>query len=92
MQVKPYFSDHFTLMLTMERLPKNNKTKEGKKAVWNLNKEGAWEKYSELTKTYSEKLSEIEPQLTLSSQINNVLDVLNRWTEKEGTCISANYF
>ena len=40
----------------------------------------------------SEKLNEIEPQMTLSSQINNVLDVLNRWTEKEGTCISANYF
>ena len=53
------FSDHFSLLLKMEGLPKRNETREGKKTIWNLHKEGGWDKYVELTDKYSNALNEV---------------------------------
>ena len=38
------YSDHFTCLLTLSNLPRRQEAKETKKVVWNLAKEGAWDK------------------------------------------------
>ena len=64
------FSDHYTCLLTFQGLPKGKEGKTTKKVLWNLAKEGGWEKYRILTEQYShslkraiEKENEIEEKM-----------------------------
>ena len=50
------YSDHYTCLLTLKDLPRRRQGKSDKKVVWNLAREGGWEKYHELTEEYSEPL------------------------------------
>ena len=53
------YSDHFTCLLTLSNLPRRQEAKETKKVVWNLAKEGAWDKYKMLTDEYSKALGRV---------------------------------
>ena len=50
------FSDHYTCLLTFRGLPKGKEGKNERKVLWNLAKEGGWERYRLLTEQYSDSL------------------------------------
>jgi hypothetical protein len=49
-------SDHFTCILTLTNLPRVQDRKEEKQVVWNLSKEGGWDRYQTLSDKYSDAL------------------------------------
>ena len=55
---KQVYSDHFSCFLTLTDLPRVRERREEDRVVWNLGKEGGWDKYKELTDKYSEALQE----------------------------------
>ena len=72
------FSDHYTCLLTFQGLPKGKEGKTTKKVLWNLAKEGGWERYKILTEQYSdsikraiEKENEIEKKMIVFEKIHN---------------------
>ena len=52
-------SDHFTCILTLTDLPRVQERRGDKQVVWNLRKEGGWEKYQILSDKYSELLEKV---------------------------------
>ena len=52
-------SDHFTCILTLTNLPRVQERKGEKQVVWNLEKEGGWNKYKILTDKYSKNLEQV---------------------------------
>ena len=50
------YSDHFTCIMTLSDLPKEKEIKQQKQTMWNLSKEGGWDKYKVLSEEYSEFL------------------------------------
>ena len=56
---KQVFSDHFSCFLTLTDLPRVRERRAETQVVWNLGKEGGWDKYKELTDKYSEALQEV---------------------------------
>ena len=52
------YSDKFSCVLTLTDLPRARERREEKQVVWNLSKEGGWERYRILTDKYSEALQE----------------------------------
>ena len=52
-------SDHFTCILTLTDLPRVQERRGDKQVVWNLRKEGGWEKYEILSNKYSELLEKV---------------------------------
>ena len=46
-------SDHFTCILTLTDLPRVQESKSEKQVIWNIEKEGGWDKYLTLTDKYS---------------------------------------
>ena len=56
---KKVYSDHYTCILTLSDLPKAQGRREEKRVVWNLAREGGWEKYRTLTDKYSEELEKV---------------------------------
>ena len=55
---KLVYSDHFSCILTLTDIPRAREKRVEKQAVWNLTKEGGWEKYKLLTDKYSEALNQ----------------------------------
>ena len=56
---KQVYSDHFTCFLTLTDLPRVRERRDEKQVVWNLSKEGGWDKYKVLTDKFSEALQDI---------------------------------
>ena len=52
-------SDHFTCILTLTNLPRVQDRKEENQVVWNLSKEGGWDKYKTLSDKYSDVLKNV---------------------------------
>ena len=52
-------SDHFTCILTLTDLPRVQERKGENQVVWNLKKEGGWNKYQLLTDKYSDYLEQV---------------------------------
>ena len=53
-------SDHFSMLLSLENLPKVRQREKMEKEVrWNLSKKNGWEKYKQLTEANSEKLTNL---------------------------------
>ena len=53
------YSDHYTCVLTLGNLPRVRERKEEKRVMWNLTKEGGWERYYLLTEEYSKVFEKI---------------------------------
>ena len=53
------FSDRYTCLLTFQNLPRRREGKGEQKVVWNLEREGGWDRYKELTEEFSENLGRI---------------------------------
>ena len=76
---KLVFSDHFTCLLTFANLPRRKEAKEAKKVVWNLAKEGGWDKYKMLTDGYSQVLRNvIETEETVEEKMNRFEKILDK--------------
>ena len=73
------YSDHFTCILTFHNLPKGKEEKVEKKVVWNLAKEGGWDKYRLLTDQYSES---IERTIEKEDEIEMKMKQFNKIHEK----------
>ena len=52
-------SEYFTCILTLKDLPRVQERRGEKQLVWNLRKEGGWEKYQMLSDKYSESLENV---------------------------------
>ena len=53
-------SDHFSMLLTLENLPKVRQREKMEKEVrWNLSKKNGWEKYKQLTEANSDKITSL---------------------------------
>ena len=73
------YSDHYTCMLTLTGLPRVRETKEKRQTVWNLAKEGAWNRYEALTEKYSQDL---EKAMELENTIEDKMKVFERIHDK----------
>ena len=48
------YSNHYSCILTLENLPRIQERRGEKRVMWNLAKEGGWNRYALLTEEYSE--------------------------------------
>ena len=55
--MKVVYSDHRACKITLKNLPKVKEVKEERKTIWNLNKEGGWAKYLEVTNECSKAIA-----------------------------------
>ena len=53
------YTDHFSMLLTMNNLPKKKEIKQKKRKVWNLAKENGWKLYREISNEFSDKLNKV---------------------------------
>ena len=76
---KPVFTDHLILILRFHKLPQGKPSVE-KVTMWNYNKEGAWERFSELTNKYFDKfINDIEDK---NIPIDEILEKFNKIQNK----------
>ena len=73
------YSDHYTCLLTLSDLPREKDVRPEKTTVWNLSKEGGWNRYKVLTEAYSEAL---ENMLEKEDTINNKMKAFNKIHDK----------
>ena len=76
---KTVFSDHYTSILTLKDLPTVQNKKSEKTVIWNLEKEGGWTKYKELTEEYSKSL---EKAIEIGKNIEDKMKKFNKIHDK----------
>ena len=69
------YTDHYSILLTMKNIPLSSKkrSKSVKTQMWNLNKEGGWEKYFTLTES-NENLSNAVSNESDNTKIMKAID------------------
>jgi hypothetical protein len=78
-QLSLVYSDHYTLVLKLNNLPKKRMVKSNE-SQWNLNKPGGWEKYRAMTAEIKEKADKVVEDETL--EIEEKMKKVDKLTEQ----------
>ena len=74
------FTDHYSLEVVMEGLPRREGRVEERPATWNLGKPGGWEKYEQFSKEAAEKIEKVLEKEDLETE--DVMKEVDKIEEK----------